>query len=92
MWREAEARAQVLKQEIDQRFPAGTRHANIRNFLQERFGGYAEGGGTLRIGVKNVPNREWLMPCSTWNVGVEMKFESAKLSGTEITSLGIDCL
>jgi hypothetical protein len=93
-WREAEAKARVVKAEIDQRFPVGTAQSEVRDYLQQRFGGYGTGnvGRTYRVGVEDVPNRYWLTPCGSWNIGVEMTFEAGKLFDTQISSFGNGCL
>ena len=87
--REMHAKAQILKDDIDRRFPAGTLRAQFMEFADKWSGWHADSFDDYFISVGQVPSPVWY--CGPWDVVVVVSFAHDRLSATKIGSLGRNC-
>ena len=92
--REVEAKAQALKDEIDNRFPPGTPKSVVTAFLRTRsewsnqmVNSYIDWEYWILVGRE--PSRVWY--CGPWDVGVRVKFREDRLAEVLTEERGLDC-
>lgn len=88
--RDVHAKAQALKDEIDRRFPTGTDRAEFQPFAEAWSGWHAESGNDQFLSVGQVPSDVWY--CGPWDVVVVVRFKDKRLTGTQISQIGLNCL
>jgi hypothetical protein len=91
--REMQAKAQVLKDEIDHRFPIGTPKSEVMAFLRTRpewnqiENNYIDWEYSLLVGRE--PSPVWY--CGPFDVGVRVKFRDSRLAEVRTYEWGLDC-
>jgi hypothetical protein len=83
------AKAQVLKDEIDRRFPAGTSRARFMEFADKWPGWHGQAGGDYYLSIGQEPSRVWY--CGPFEVGVVSRFKDDRMVNTAIQTWGLNC-
>jgi hypothetical protein len=86
---EMHAKALVLKDEIDRRFPAGTPRAHFMEFADKWPGWRGENSGGYWISIGQEPSRVWY--CGPFEVGVVVGFKGDRVTDTRIATWGLNC-
>jgi hypothetical protein len=86
------AKAQILKNEVDQRFPAGASQAAVIVFMRGASRGFheSEGADSYWLSIGHEPSGVWY--CGPMEVGVVARFKDHRLLTTEVQSWGLNCL
>jgi len=84
-----QAKAEALKDEINRRFPTGTRRSDFGPFAASWTGWHATSGNDHYLSVGQIPSPVWY--CGPWDVVVIVRFKDERLMDTAVNRIGLNC-
>jgi hypothetical protein len=90
--REMHATAQLLKDEVDRRFPIGAAQSDVVVFLHSQSRGFheSEGSNDYWLSIGQEPSGVWY--CGPMEVGMVAQFKDHRLLKTEVWTWGLNCV